>query len=85
MYTAVFISSPICSPFKPEWLKLLPYAGLKGEKIGKDIKTVIKRISPDKIAAKVAFRSKKLGSRFNIKDKNPKKHEHNQVYKFKCF
>ena len=26
----------------------------------------------------------KLGSRFNIKDKNPKKHENNLVYKFKC-
>ena len=67
-----------------EALIVLPYAGLKGEQIGKEIKTVIRKMFPEKMVAKVAYRSKKLGSRFNIKDKNPKKHENNLVYKFKC-
>ena len=60
-----------------EALIVLPYAGLKGEQIGKEIKTVIRKMFPEKMVAKVVYRSKKLGTRFNTKDKNPKKHENN--------
>ena len=51
-----------------EALIVLPYASLKGEQIGKEIKTVIRKMLPEKMVAKVTYRSKKLGSRFNIKD-----------------
>ena len=67
-----------------EAMVVLLYAGLKGEQIGKEINTTIKSIFPGKMIAKVAYRAKKLGSCFNIKDRNPLTHEHNLVYKFKC-
>ena len=41
-----------------EALIVLPYAGLKGEQIGKEIKTVIRKMFPEKMVAKVAYRSK---------------------------
>ena len=42
------------------------------------------KMFPEKMVAKLAYRSKKFVSRFYIKDKNPKKRENNIVYKFKC-
>ena len=67
-----------------ETLIILPYAGVQGEKIGKEIISVMKPVFQDKVVTKVAFKAKKLSSCFNIKDKNPIQYEHNLVYRINC-
>ena len=62
----------------------LPYAGKQGELITKDINKIVSKISNKKVTAKVSFKSKKLCSFFNVKDKTELKHKHNLVYKVTC-
>ena len=61
----------------------LPYAGKQGEIITKEINKHMKQVQP-KLKARIAFKAKRLGSYFNIKDKVKKDHEHNLVYEIKC-
>ena len=61
----------------------LPYAGKKGEDIAKEINSHMKQVKP-KLKARVAFKAKRVGSYFNIKDKVKKEHEHNLVYETRC-
>ena len=61
----------------------LPYAGKKGEDIAREIHHHVKRGKP-KFNARIAFKAKRVGSFFNIKDKIKKEHEHNLVYETKC-
>ena len=42
------------------------------------------KIFDKKIDTRVTFRSKKLSTCFNVKDKTEIKHQHNLVYKVKC-
>ena len=46
----------------------LPYAGKNGEDIAKEVNNHMKRVKP-KLKARIAFKAKRLGSFFNIKDK----------------
>ena len=67
----------------------LPYAGDKGEKVitklQKYIKnTVNKEKKKKKISVNTVYKSMKLSSRFNIKDKTKYEHTHNVVYHAKC-
>ena len=73
---------------KPIALALnLPYAGVKGEKLMSKLKKYVsKTVNKDKkvITMQTIYRSKRLGSNFNIKDKIPFRHQHNIVYHSKC-
>ena len=48
----------------------LPYAGAKGEHIGREINATIKFMLKDKTLVKISYKVKKLGFCFNIKGKN---------------
>ena len=63
---------------------VLPYAGPKGENIGKEINKTIKKVYDNRAIAKVAYKSKKLRSFFSVKDETEKKHKHNLVYRVTC-
>jgi len=65
----------------------LPYAGATGEKIVKKMQKYIKNtVNKDhnKVSVNTMYRSKKLSTRFNIKDKTKFEHMHNVVYHVKC-
>ena len=59
---------------------ILPYAGIKGEIIGKEINKSVKKAFDNRAIAKVAFKGKKLTSFFSVKDKTKTEHKHNVVY-----
>ena len=61
----------------------LPYGGKEGESVAKEINKHMKRVKPN-LNVRIAFKAKRLGSFFNIKDKVKKEHEHNLVYETKC-
>ena len=65
----------------------LPYAGEKGEqlvkKMKKNITQVLKKGNKD-TKIRIAFNSKKLGSKFPVKDQTEPKHLHNVVYHADC-
>ena len=65
----------------------LPYAGEKGEqlvkKMKKNITQVLKKGNKD-TKIRIVFNSKKLGSKFPVKDKTEAKHLHNVVYHADC-
>ncbi|XP_066936747.1 uncharacterized protein [Clytia hemisphaerica] len=70
---------------KPAEAKIvLPYAGIKGEIIGKEINKSVKKVFDNRAIAKVAFKGKKLTSFFSVKDKTKTEHKHNVVYRVKC-
>ena len=69
---------------KEEVFVVLPYAGTKGEQIGREINATMKSMFKDKIVTNVGCKAKKLSSCFNIKDKSPLIHKHNLVYKYNC-
>ena len=65
----------------------LPYAGKIGEQIVEKIqKYVRKAVSSEKRKVKVSsiFKSKKLSSKFSLKDPTKPEHRHNVVYYVKC-
>ena len=68
---------------KPEIVNLsLPYAGQKGEQIIKKMKNAIKKSTTSKI--RVIYNTKKLSSKFQIKDQTRPEHQHNIVYHVRC-
>ena len=78
------------APVEEEKVQLsltLPYAGATGEKIVKKMQKYIKNtVNKDhnKVSVNTMYRSKKLSTRFNIKDKTKFEHMHNVVYHVKC-
>ena len=65
----------------------LPYAGDKGEKIMQKIqKELVGKLNTNtkKISIRTMYRSTKLSTRFNIKDKTNSQHLHNVVYHVSC-
>ena len=70
---------------KPEVSTIvLPYAGVQGELISKDINRTLRKVLDNKIKGRITFRSKKLKTCFQVKDRTEKKHQHNLFYKVKC-
>ena len=60
---------------KPEVSTIvLPYAGVQGELISKDINKTLRKVLDNKIKGRIAFRSKKLKTCFQVKDRTEKKH-----------
>ena len=63
---------------QPSVVKIyLPYAGTQGESITKEVSKSLRKIFDKKISTRVIFKSKKLSSCFNVKDKTETKHKHN--------
>ena len=77
-------NTEIASEQPKEVFVVLPYAGTKGELIGREINTTLKSVFKDKIVTNAAYKAKKLSSCFNIKDRSPLIHQHNLVYKYNC-
>ena len=62
---------------------LLPYHGDKGCNI-KSINNCVNKLIPNNTNIEVAFKSTKLRSCFNVKDKTDFEHNHDLIYHAKC-
>ena len=65
------------------WL-LLPYQGDRGCNIIKSMNKCVKKLLPNNTKIEVAFKSTKLSSCFNVKDKIDFEHNHDLTYHTKC-
>ena len=63
---------------------ILPYKGEKGQKIVKSLNNYIKRLLPQNHTAQHIYKSRKLGSVFDIKDQTKLEHKHDLTYLVKC-
>ena len=71
-------------PEKTEKL-YLPYQGKKGETLVRSLnKTIKSTIGTEQVKTQMVFKSQRLSSMFNVKDKTKKEHENNVVYKIEC-
>ena len=65
---------------KTSHLLVLPYAGQKGEKLIKSLKTALKYNSPNNVVMKSAYSASKQSNKFNIRSKIKQHHQHNATY-----
>ena len=63
---------------------VLPYKGERGRRIIKLINKAVKRILPQNHVTQNVYKSKKLGSYFNIKDSTKLERQHDLTYFTKC-
>ena len=63
---------------------ILPYSRKQGKKLITKMKKHIRGTLPENIQTMVAYKSKKLSTKFNIKDKTEFYHQYNLVYYGKC-
>ena len=63
---------------------LLPYQGDEGCNIIKSMNKCVNKLIPSNTKIEVAFKSTKLSSCFNVKDKNNFEHNHILIYHTKC-
>ena len=63
---------------------ILPYKGKKGEHTLKNVKCHITKLLPEQEGVGLAFTGTKLGTKFNIKDKTSKEHQHDLTYSVVC-
>ena len=58
----------------------LPYKGLQGEKVVRELRKNLRSILPDKVKPRFIYKGTKLGSFFAIKDKVERIHQTNLIY-----
>ena len=63
---------------------VLPCKGEKGEKLIKSLNKHVKKVLPENHLSRHAYRSKKMGSFFNIKDQTKLEHNNDLTYLVKC-
>ena len=63
---------------------ILPYAGKQGEQLTSKMKKQLRKVLPDNVKTMVTYQSKKLVSKFPVKDKIDFQHQNNVVYYGKC-
>ena len=63
---------------------VLPYRGERGQRIIKSINKVVKEILPQNHITQNVYKSKKLGSYFNIKDSTKLERQHYLIYFTQC-
>ena len=63
---------------------ILPYSGRQGKKLITKMKRHIRKTLPENVQAIVTYQSKKLSSKFKVKDKTEFYHQSNLVYYGKC-
>ena len=61
----------------------LPYAGSKGESMAKEMRKFVEKVKT-KTKLRIAFKARRLGTHFTIKDRVEMCHQHNIVYKISC-
>ena len=61
-----------------------PYKGERGQRIIKSINKTVKKVLPQNHVTQNFYKSKKLGSYFNIKDCTKLEHQHDRTYFTKC-
>ena len=61
-----------------------PYKGERGQRIIKSINKTVKKVLPQNHVTQNFYKSKKLGSYFNIKDSTKLEHQHDRTYFTKC-
>ena len=70
---------------KTAHLLVLPYAGSKGEKLVKSMKSSLRCVVPENVRTRVIYSGTRLSSKFTkIKDKTVTEHQHDIVYYSKC-
>ena len=67
-----------------EHLLMLPCKGKVGETTRKSLRNTLKYVIPANNTCKIIYTGTKLDSKFNIKDKISKEHEHDLIYKAQC-
>ena len=63
---------------------VFPYKGEKGEKLITSLNKHVKNVLPENHVPRHAYRSKRLGSFFNIKDQTKLEHNNDLTYLVKC-
>ena len=63
---------------------ILPYKGKKGEHTLRNVKRYITKLLPEQEEVALVFTGTKLGTKFNIKDKTSKEHQHDLTYSVVC-
>ena len=63
---------------------VLPYKGKRGQKIIRSIHKAVKKILHSNHVTQNVYKSKKIGSYFNIKDSTKLDHEHDLTYFTQC-
>ena len=63
---------------------VLPYKGERGQRIIKSVNKAVKKILPQNHVTQNVYKSKKLGSYFNIKDSMKLEHQHDFTYFTQC-
>ena len=63
---------------------ILPYAGKQGTQLKLKTKKQFKKVLPDNIKTMVTYQSKKLATKFLVKDKIDFQRHNNVVYYGKC-
>ena len=60
------------------------YSGKQGHRLLLKMKKQLKRTLPDDVKTIISYKSKKLSTKFPVKDKTDFQHKHNVVYFGKC-
>ena len=63
---------------------ILPYAGKQGAQLTSKMKKQLRKVLPDNVKTMVTYQSKKLVSKFPVKDKIDFQHQNNVVYYGNC-
>ena len=63
---------------------ILPYAGPKGKSIIKSMNNNMQQILPNNVKTRITYTGRKLGTKFQIKDRTKNQHEHDLIYYSKC-
>ena len=63
---------------------VLPYKGNNGENLVRKYKNTLKNHLPPNVKPRIVYKSTKLSSMFNLKDKTNFHHKHDVVYLYKC-
>ena len=63
---------------------VIPYKGERGQRIIKSVNKAVTKILPQNYVTQNFYKSKKLGSYFNIKDSTKLEHQHNLTYFTQC-
>ena len=63
---------------------ILPYKGRDGDRAPKNINKEINKCLPENKKAQIVYTGTKLSSKFSIKDKTKKEHQHDLIYSVKC-
>ena len=63
---------------------VLPFKSERGQRIIKSINKTVKKILPQNRVTQNVYKSKELGSDFNIKDSTKLEHQHDLTYFTQC-